>query len=125
LVRLFKNKWFARFASAENIDDATLCKAIADAEKGLIDADLGGGVIKQRIARAGEGASGGFRSIVLYRRGKLAFFVFGFPKNRTANIKKDELRAFKKLAKEMLALDDRQIARLTKTKALIEVICHG
>jgi hypothetical protein len=125
LVRLFKNKWFARFASAENIDDATLCKAIADAEKGLIDADLGGGVIKQRIARAGEGASGGFRSIVLYRRGKLAFFVFGFPKNRTANIKKDELRAFTKLAKEMLALDDRQIARLTKTKALIEVICHG
>jgi hypothetical protein len=125
LVRLFKNKWFARFASAENIDDATLCKAIADAEKGLIDADLGGGVIKQRIARAGEGASGGFRSIVLYRQGKLAFFVFGFPKNRTANIKKDELRAFTKLAKEMLALDDRQIARLTKTKALIEVICHG
>ena len=125
MVRLFKNKWFARFASAENIDDATLCKAIADAEKGLIDADLGGGVIKQRIARAGEGASGGFRSIVLYRQGKLAFFVFGFPKNRTANIKKDELRAFTKLAKEMLALDDRQIARLTKTKALIEVIRHG
>ena len=124
-MRLFKNKWFARFASAESIDDATLCKAIEDAEKGLIDADLGGGVIKQRIARAGEGASGGFRSIVLYRRGKLAFFVFGFPKNRTANITKDELKAFKKLAKEMLALNDRQIASLTKIKSLIEVTCHG
>jgi hypothetical protein len=73
----------------------------------------------------GEGASGGFRSIVLYRRGKLAFFVFGFPKNRTANIKKDELKAFKKLAKETLALNDRQIASLTKTKALTEVTCDG
>lgn len=124
-MRLFKNKWFARFAAAEDIDDATLCKAIEDAEKGLIDADLGGGVIKQRIARAGEGGSGGFRAIVLYRRGKLAFFVFGFPKNRTANIKKDELRSFKKLAKEMRALDDRQIASLKKIKALIEVICDG
>ncbi len=124
-MRLFKNKWFARFAPAEDIGDATLCKAIEDAEKGLIDAELGGGVIKQRIAREGEGASGGFRSIVLYRRGKLAFFVFGFPKNRTANVKKDELRAFKKLAKGMLALNDRQIASLTKTKALTEAMCDG
>ena len=104
---------------------STLCKAIADAKKRLIDADLGGGVIRQRIARVGEGASGGFRSIVLYRRGKLAFSVFGFPKSRTANIKKDELRAFKKLAKEMLTLNDRQIASLMKINALMEVICHG
>ncbi len=55
----------------------------------------------------------------------MAFFIFGFPKNRTANVKKDELRAFKKLAKDMLALNDRQIASLTKTKALTEVTCDG
>jgi len=61
----------------------------------------------------------------LYRQGKLAFFVFGFSKNRTANIKKDELKAFKKLAKEMLALNGGQIASLKKTKALIEVTCDG
>jgi hypothetical protein len=124
-VRLFKNKWFVRFAAAEDIDDATLCKAIEAAEKGLIDADLGGGVIKQRIAREGESASGGFRSIVVYRRGKRAFFVFGFEKKRTANIKKDELRAFKKLAKEMLALSDGQIEDMRKTKALTEVTYDG
>jgi len=124
-VRVFKNKWFVRFATAEDIDDATLCKAITDAEKGLIDADLGGGVVKLRIARGGQGASGGFRSIVVYRRGKRAFFVFGFAKKRLANIKKDELRAFKKLAKEMLALNDVEIESLKKTKALIEVTCHG
>lgn len=124
-MRIFKNKWFARFASAGDIDDQTLCRAIKDAEKGLVDADLGGGVIKQRIARKGEGASGGYRSIVLYRRGKRAFFVFGFAKNQTANIKKDELKAFKMLAKKMLALNDRQIDDLKKIKALMEVACNG
>jgi hypothetical protein len=124
-VRLFKNKWFVRFATAEDIDDATLCKAIESAEKGLIDADLGGGIIKLRIAREGEGVSGGFRSIVVYRRGKRAFFVFGFAKKRTANIKTDELRAFRKLAREMLALNDRQIQEMKKTMALTEVTCNG
>jgi hypothetical protein len=124
-VRIFKNKWFVRFASAEDIEDETLCKAIEDAEGGLLDADLGGGVIKQRIARKGEGASGGLRVIVLYRRGNRAFFVFGFSKNRMANIRKDELKAFKKLAKEMLALNDGQIESLKKAKALTEVMCNG
>jgi hypothetical protein len=124
-LRIFKNKWFGRFASAEGIEDEALCKAVREAEKGLVDADLGGGVIKQRIARPGEGASGGFRAIVLYRRGSRAFFVFGFPKQRMANIKQDELKQFKMLAKKMLALNDRQIQELKKIKALMEVTCNG
>ena len=61
-VRIFKNKSFARFARKSGIADASLRKAVADAEKGLIDADLGGGVIKQRVARDGAGKSGGFRT---------------------------------------------------------------
>ena len=64
-LRVFKTKWFARFARRQGLEDAELCAAVARAEKGLIDADLGGGVIKQRIARPNEGRSGGFRSIVL------------------------------------------------------------
>ena len=124
-MRIFKNKWFVRFATAEDIDDAMLCKAMEDAEKGLIDADLGGGVIKQRIARRGAGASGGFRTIILYRRGRLAFFVFGFPKNRAANIKQDELKYFKKLAKEMLVLDSAQIEAMKRNSTLTEVTCDG
>lgn len=69
MVRIFKNKRFVRFARKERISDRSLCEAVQKAEKGLVDADLGGGVIKQRIARPGEGESSGFRSIVLFRNG--------------------------------------------------------
>jgi len=64
-VKIFKNKWFSKFAREEGILDSDLCETVKDAERGLIDADYGGGVIKQRIARPNEGKSGGFRSIIL------------------------------------------------------------
>jgi hypothetical protein len=80
-LRVFKNKIFSRFARRENISDKSLLEAVERADKGVIDADLGGGVIKQRIARPGQGKSGGFRSIVLFRAGDKAFFVYGFAKN--------------------------------------------
>jgi hypothetical protein len=73
-VRIFKNKAFTRFAKKSGIDDASLSKAVSDAEKGLLDADLGGGVIKQRVARSDGGKSGGFRTLILFRIGSLAFF---------------------------------------------------
>ena len=66
-MRVFKNKPFARFARKARITDAVLCAAIADASRGLVDADLGGGVVKQRIARQGGGKSGGFRTIILFQ----------------------------------------------------------
>ena len=80
-VRIFKNKWFARFAGKEGISDAKLCEVVKGAEAGNIDADYGGGVIKQRIARPNEGKSGGYRSVILYRKGDKAFFVYGFLKS--------------------------------------------
>ena len=98
-MRIFKNKRFARFAHKEGISDATLCEVVRDAEAGRIDADYGGGVVKQRIARPGEGQSGGYRSVILYRRGDKAFFVYGFQKSERENIDKAEERAFKELAK--------------------------
>ena len=79
-MRIFKNRPFARFARKSGLSDAGLLKAVRDAERGLVDADLGGGVIKQRIARPGGGKSGGFRTIVLFRSGARAFFVHGFAK---------------------------------------------
>ena len=79
-MRTFKTKVFARFADREGMDDAALRDAVRRAGQGLIDADLGGGVIKQRIARKSQGRSGGFRSIVLFRKGQLAFFVKGSPR---------------------------------------------
>jgi hypothetical protein len=123
-VRIFKNKAFTRFARKSGIDDASLCKAVREADQGLMDADLGGGVIKQRVARRGAGKSGGFRTLILFRIGTLAFFVHGFAKNERGNIDGDELAALRKLAADMLNYDDAALSRAQDNKTLIEVICH-
>jgi hypothetical protein len=120
-VRIFKNRPFVRFARKAALGDEALKKAVSDAEKGLIDADLGGGVIEQRIARAGGGKSGGFGAIVLFRSGERAFFVHGFAKSEQDNIGDDELAAFKMLATEMLGYDDAAIAAALSAGALSEV----
>lgn len=104
-MRVFKTKGFARFARKASLGDAALCEVIVNAERGLIDADLGGGVIKQRVARQGQGKSGGFRVMILYERGMRALFVYGFAKSERANITKDELAALRELASEILAYD--------------------
>jgi hypothetical protein len=122
-VRIFKNKAFTRFARKAGIDDASLCKAVKNAEKGLLDADLGGGVIKQRVARSGGGKSGGFRTLILFRIGSLAFFVHGFAKNEQANIDDDELVALRNLAEVMLHYDEAALSLALANKTLIEVIC--
>jgi hypothetical protein len=123
-VRIFKNRRFAKFARKEGIGNAKLCEAVKDAEAGRIYADYGGGVIKQRIARSNEGKSGGYRSVILYRKGDKAFFVHGFAKNERENIDEVEERELKKLAKATFAFSDDELAKLVKTGAYEEVICH-
>jgi hypothetical protein len=120
-LRIFKDAWFCRFARHEKIKDSVLKAAIEMAEKGIIDADLGGGVIKQRIARPGQGKSGGYRSIILLRKGELAFFVYGFAKHDRENIDSDELAGFRKLAGAYLALSEKQIAMMLKDARLEEI----
>ena len=75
-----------QFQKREVIDDAALTRAVANAEIGLVDADLGGGLIKQRIARFGQGKRGGYRTIIAYRQGGRAVFLFGFAKNERDNL---------------------------------------
>ena len=120
-MRIFKSRWFQRFARKEGIADAVLREAVARAEKGQIDADLGGGVVKQRIARPGQGRSKGYRTIILFRRGAMAFFVYGFAKSRRANIDANEEVQFKEAAKHVLALTDKQLAELLKRGDFTEV----
>lgn len=120
-MRIFKSRWFQRFARKEGIADAALQEAADRADKGQIDADLGGEVIKQRIARRGQGRSSGYRMIILFRRGTKAFFVYGFPKSLRANIDADELKQFREAAKHVLALTERQLAELLKRGDFIEV----
>ncbi len=109
---IYKLKAFARFQRKERLSDASLVKAIRDAEDALVDADLGGGLIKQRIARAGQGKSGGYRTVVAFRRGERAVFLFGFAKNERSNIDGEELREFRRLARFFLELNTKQIAAL-------------
>jgi len=120
-MRIFKNKWFAKFARKEGISDKKLIQAVRDVEAGNIDADYGGGVIKQRIARKREGKSGGYRTIILFTKGDKAFFVFGFAKSELDNLDKSDVRGFKKLAKIMGSLTPSQLNSLLE-KAEIEEI---
>ena len=118
---IFKSKSFAKFARNEGISDAKLCQVVRDADAGKIDAEYGGGVIKQRIARPGEGKSGGYRSIILYRQGDKAFFVYGFSKSERQSIDKTEERAFKELAKITFAFSVEELSTLIKTGAYKQV----
>jgi hypothetical protein len=120
-VRISKNKPFARFARKAGLSDEELRSAIDSAERGLVDADLGGGVLKQRIARPGGGKSGGFRAIILFRSGERAFFIHGFVKNDQGNIRDEELAAFKMLAAQLLSYGDAAIAAALTAGALMEI----
>ena len=124
-MRIFKNAWFERFARKQKIQDAALRDAVHRAERGLVDADLGGGVIKQRVARPGEGRSGGYRTLILYRQAHRAFFVYGFAKSQQANISDEEEAVFKKMAQHVLALTDEQLAALIQNGQFSEVDNDG
>jgi len=99
-----------------------LCRAIAEILAGTVDADLGGGVFKQRLRRKGQGKSGGFRTILLLRVGSFGIFAYGFAKNERANITQEELSAWRQIAKELLPSQPAVKAAVAEGK-LIEVIC--
>ena len=120
-MRVFKSKWFAKFARRERITDAKLCDAVRNAGRGVIDADYGGGVIKQRIARPNEGKSGGYRSIVFFCKGARAFFIYGFAKNSQDNIDESDERDFKELAKTLLTISDMELEKLASNGLYMEV----
>lgn len=120
-MRVFLNRPFQRFARKEGVSDQAIREAVARAERGLIDADLGGGVIKQRIPRPNEGRSGGFRSVVLYRAEEKAFFVHGFAKKDQENISASELEDFRELGQILLSSSDEEIQLLLQADSLKEV----
>jgi hypothetical protein len=123
-VRVFTTKAFARFARKERVTDDELCLAIARASRGLVDADLGGGIIKQRVPRPGEGRSGGFRTLLAIRFESRAVFLFGFAKKEVDNVEPGELRALRRAASEVLGWDDRGVAALVAAGSWTEVFCH-
>jgi hypothetical protein len=122
-VRVFATKVFARFARKERLDGPRLCEAIARAERGSVDADLGGHLIKQRVARPGGGRSGGARVLIAYRGTHRSVFLFGFAKSERDNVDDRELTDLKKLARLYLGYSDTQIATALQEGELTEVIC--
>ncbi len=115
----YKTKWFARFARKAGLTDAQLAEAAADVVEGRFDADLGGGVYKQRVARTGEGKSGGFRTLLAFRTGGYCFFVFGFAKNAKANVTAKELEALQALAVLLLSYDEKALTRAIERGELV------
>jgi hypothetical protein len=120
-LRIFKTKWFARFARREGISDASLYAAVKRAERGLIDANLGGGVIKQRVARMGQGRSGGYRVLIAYRARTRSVFLFGFAKSARGNIEEDELASARDVARAWLEVDADALARAMDEGLIVEV----
>jgi hypothetical protein len=100
-LRVFATRVFARFARKEHLDDNRLCEAIARAECGSVDADLGANLIKQRV-RPGGGRSGGYRTVIAYRVSQRSVFLYGFAKSER-DIDDRELNDLKKLARHYLS----------------------
>ncbi len=116
-LRAFATKNFMRFARNFGATEQDLWDAIQKTP----DADLGGGVFKFRLARKGQGTSGGARAIVAMKSGHRVVFMYGFEKKDLANIRKDELKAFKTSAKIYLGFSDEQMSELTQ-QGLIEIV---
>ena len=124
-LRIFVTRWFEKFAIKKKVSTYQLCEAIARAELGLINAQLGGGLIKQRVARKGEGRSGGFRTVIAYRTGVHAIFLYGFGKNERDNIDVDDFEDLKKTASILLAYGKDELARTVAAGELKEIVCDA
>ena len=124
-TRIFQTKVFARLARSEGVGVAGLVQCVTEAESGLIEAELGRGLIKQRLARAGEGKSGGVRTVIVFRNRDRAVFIDMFAKKDKANFTLDELNGYRKLAGILLGLSDAAISEALKSGALIEIRRDG
>ncbi|MDR0526288.1 MAG: type II toxin-antitoxin system RelE/ParE family toxin [Spirochaetaceae bacterium] len=120
-MRIFKSKWFERFARKNSLTDEALRAAVAEIEAGNFSANLGGNVYKQRVARQGQGKSGGYRTIVLLKHGERAFFVYGFAKSELDNIDDKDIKRLKENARDMLNMNNTVIANCLRSSSLVEI----
>jgi len=119
--RVFRTRTFTRWMRKAGLADAALCYAVDEMARGLVDADLGGHVMKKRVALPGQGKSGGARTIVATRLADRWFFLFGFEKNERANIDRDELKALQEMAHELLRFDDKQLETALAAGEIVEI----
>ncbi|AVI66538.1 hypothetical protein CKQ84_11940 [Shewanella sp. WE21] len=120
--RIFKTAEFTSWANDEGLEDAALLAAVDEMDRGLIDANLGGSVVKKRVPRLNQGKRSGFRTLIAFRSEDKAFYMFGFAKNERDNITKTEKAVLLELAKLLLSYSNTQLAKAIKDKELYEVI---
>ena len=120
-MRIFKTRSVVRFAKAEHIADAALVEAIAAAERGLIDADLGGGLIKLRVARPGAGKRGGYRMLIGFRAGDRAVFIFAFAKKDMDNITDSQLAIVRQLGQDIMQAKNAELEQQVENGKIQEI----
>lgn len=120
-MRVFKTRTLCRSMKRSGLTENALWAAVLEMSQGLIDADLGGHVVKKRVALRGKGKRGGARTIVATKLAERWFFLYGFSKNERSNIDKDELRAVQEVAKDLLGFDDRQLGIALQAGEIVEV----
>ncbi|BBP00386.1 type II toxin-antitoxin system RelE/ParE family toxin [Sulfuriferula nivalis] len=123
MKRVLKTQHFNRWMRKTELTDALLCAAVNEMKRGLVDAHLGGCVVKKRVAMSGRGKSSGARTLLATNLKNRWFFVYGFEKNVRANISENELEALQAIASDLLALDLIQIDAAVNRGTLLE-ICH-
>jgi hypothetical protein len=123
-VRVFKDCEFHRWARSEGLADAKLCEAAREIEDGLVDARLGGFLVKKRVGAHGRGKRGGYRTIVAHRQGDRLVFLHGFDKNDKDNISSREKKALHKLGDEYMAFRDADLSGMVRDGLIIEVRCN-
>ena len=121
-VHIYAIKGFERFRRKERISRKVLVEAIERASSGLIDADLGGGLVKQRVARPRQGKRGGYRTIIAYQAGKRAVFLFAFAKNAKDNIAPDDLAHWRLIGADLLAATEKAIEQAIADDELMEIV---
>jgi len=124
MVSILKRRDFARWQAGEKLPDSVLCKAVVEMESGLIDADLGGFLYKNRVARPGGGKSSGYRTLLSARIGGRCVFLHGFPKSDKANITQAEKAALQYAGAVFLDLFGNELSMALASNALLEVHCE-
>ena len=121
MKRVFKTRHFNR--QMKSLDDRALCAAVEEMVRGLIDADLGGYIVKKRVALPGRGKSSGARTIVATKKGNRWIFLFGFAKNEKSNITASETERLQAFAADLLSLSEKSLNEFVREGKLVE-ICH-
>lgn len=122
MSKFYKTLYFERWQYKNKLSDKALLTAIDEINNGLFEANLGSNVYKKRIAGAGKGKRGAYRTIVASKVGDKAFFLYGYAKNRKATINDKELKAYRSIASTLFAINDAQLISLLNKNELYEVI---